>query len=81
MNKPARSIAFKKPTNISLPADLVKEAKHLGINVSQACEAGLFEKVRAARAEQWLDENRESLLAWNDWVRENGMTFDEYRQI
>lgn len=81
MYKPSRFTAAKKPTNVSLPADLVEEAKRLGINVSQACEGGLSEKVKKAVEAQWLEENRASLLAWNEWVRENGMLYDEYRQL
>ncbi len=80
MNKPARFSAPKKATNVSLPSDLVEEAKRLGVNLSQACETGLFDKVKKAREESWLTENRASLIAWNDWVSENGMLYDEYRQ-
>ncbi|WP_349023964.1 type II toxin-antitoxin system CcdA family antitoxin [Sphingorhabdus sp.] len=81
MISPSRFSTPKKPTNVSLPSDLVDEAKQLGINVSQACESGLADKVKTARAERWLEENRESLLAWNEWVSENGMLYDEYRQL
>jgi antitoxin CcdA len=81
MNRPARIEKPKKPTNVSLDVALVEEAKSLGINVSQACENGLSEKVREARESQWLEENRVSLLAWNDWVSEHGMLYEEYRQI
>jgi antitoxin CcdA len=37
----------------------------------------------AARSgkDNWLAENRASLLAWNEWVRQNGMPYDEYRQL
>jgi antitoxin CcdA len=81
MNNPARVPASKKPTNISLPSDLVAEAKRLGVNLSQACERGLSDKVQKTREEKWLEENRASLLAWNDWVEKNGMLYDEYRQL
>jgi antitoxin CcdA len=81
MNKPARFSAPKKATNVSLSSDLVDEAKKLGINLSQACEGGLSDRVKTAREAKWLEENRASLLAWNKWVEENGMPYDEYRQL
>src|SRR3546814_2997140 len=45
MNRPARfegprKASLKKPTNVSLSAALVEEAKTLGINVSEACQTG-----------------------------------------
>ncbi|MGL5838997.1 MAG: type II toxin-antitoxin system CcdA family antitoxin [Sphingorhabdus sp.] len=81
MNKPFRSAAPKKATNISLPADMVEDAKRLGINVSQACEAGLAKEVRKALGEEWKRENRAAIENWNKWIRENGMPYDEYRQF
>ena len=81
MNKPARFSAPKKATNVSLPGDLVEEAKRLGVNLSQACEMGLSEQVRKLRGEEWKRENREAIETWNKWIRENGMPYDEYRQF
>ncbi len=80
MNRPSQLTALKKPTNISLPTDLVEEAKRLGINLSQACETGLYEQVRKARGEVWKLENRAAIENWNKWISENGMPYDEYRQ-
>lgn len=81
MNKPSRFTAPKRPTNVSLPSDLVGEAKRLGINLSQACESGLSEQVRKALDEEWKRENRQSIESWNKWVAENGMPYDEYRHF
>jgi antitoxin CcdA len=81
MNKPSKFAAPRRATNVSLPSDMVEEAKRLGINVSQACEGGLSTQVKSAREAKWLEENRASLLAWNAWVEENGMPYDEYRQL
>ncbi|MBK6707761.1 MAG: type II toxin-antitoxin system CcdA family antitoxin [Sphingomonadales bacterium] len=81
MNKPSRFSAPKKPTNVSLPADMVEEAKRLGINVSQACEAGLSKEVRKALGEEWKRENKEAIESWNKWVAENGLPLAKYRQF
>ena len=63
----------RRATNVSLDAAFVAEAKELGINISQACERGLVETVREARAALWKQENREAMESWNDWVAENGL--------
>ena len=81
MNKPSRFNAPKRATNVSLPGDMVDEAKRLGINVSQACESGLQEQVRKALGEEWKRENRQAIEGWNKWVAENGMPYDEFRQF
>ena len=80
MNKPSRFTAPKRATNVSLPGDMVDEAKRLGINVSQACETGLQEQVRKALGEEWKRDNRQAIESWNKWVAENGMPYDELRQ-
>lgn len=79
MNKPSQFTAPRRPTNISLPSDMVDEAKRLSINVSQACETGLQEQVRKALGEEWKRENRQVIESWNKWIAENGMPYDEYR--
>ena len=81
MNKPSRFNAPKRATNVSLPGDMVDEAKRLGINVSQACESGLQEQVRKALGEEWKRDNRQAIESWNKWVAENGMPYDEFRQF
>lgn len=81
MNRPAKFPTAKRATNVSLSEDLVAEAKELGINVSQACEAGLARQVAETRAEQWKRENKAAIDSWNRYVRENGMPYDEFRQF
>jgi antitoxin CcdA len=61
---------------VSVSADLLREAKALGINLSRVLEKGLEEKVRAARRERWLAENREAIEEYNRHVSKHG-TFGE----
>jgi antitoxin CcdA len=81
MNRPAKMESPKRATNVSLASNMVEEAKDLGINVSEACQAGLAAALKKQREARWLEENRESLLSWNKWVEENGMPYDEYRHF
>lgn len=73
MHMNATSPPPRRATNVSLDHDYVTEAKALGINISQACERGLIETVKEARAAKWLEENREAIESWNAWVEENGL--------
>ncbi len=81
MNKPSRFTAQKRSTNVSLPSDLVDEAKRLGINLSQTCESALSDQVRKALGEEWKRENKGAIESWNEWVRKNGMPMAKYRQF
>ena len=78
---PNKVAPSKRATNVSLRADLIEEAKRLGINVSEACERGLADQVKKAREAKWLEENLPALEAWNEWVRENGIPYAEYRRV
>lgn len=71
----------RKATNLSIDSTLVEEARALDVNLSQAAEAGVREAVRAAKAEEWLRENKEALLASNEWVAKNGLPLAKYRMF
>lgn len=79
MNRPARFEGPKKATNVSLNAELVEEARLLGINVSEACQSGLAVEVKKAREAAWQDENRAAIEASNAYVREHGLPLAKYR--
>lgn len=81
MNASRKAVASKRPTNVSLNADLIAEARALDVNISEACERGLADQVKKAREAKWLEENLPALEAWNAWVRENGIPYAEYRQF
>ncbi len=81
MNRPSRFTAPKKATNISLPEDLVAEAKRLGINLSQACEESVESAVRRALGEEWKVENRAAMESSNEYVRKHGLPLAKYRMF
>ncbi|MGV4878769.1 type II toxin-antitoxin system CcdA family antitoxin, partial [Acetobacter indonesiensis] len=43
---------LRRPTNVTLPAQLLEEAKSLDLNISQACEQGLKSAIALVRAQQ-----------------------------
>ena len=68
-----------KPTNVSLDAALVEEAKALGVNISLASSRGLEQAVKQARSERWLEENMGALQSYNAYVEVNGLPLEKYR--
>jgi antitoxin CcdA len=70
---------LRRPTNVSLNEAHLAEARALGINVSQACERGLVQEIRAVRAERWREENRAALESYNQFVEERGLPLEKLR--
>lgn len=50
--------ALKKPTNLSVNQDLLRQAKALNINLSQALEQRLVDLIREAPRREWLQKNQ-----------------------
>ena len=71
----------RRATNVTLSPGLVSAAKQLGINVSEACETGLRERVAEARRQRWLEENREAIEAYNARIDREGPTLSAYRRF
>jgi antitoxin CcdA len=72
---------FRRPTNLSLDAELVEEARALDINISRACEEGLDRAVRTERRSRWIEENRAAMEASNDYVRQHGLPLAKHRMF
>ena len=81
MPRPAANQATRRATNITLPVDVLAEARALGLNVSQACEQGLKAEIAKSRAARWREENRDALTSSNDYVERHGLPLAEFRQF
>lgn len=73
--------APKKATNLSINADLLRQARELNINLSQALEQHLAEIVREARRQQWLAENKGAIDVYNQRIESQGVFSDGLRQF
>lgn len=73
--------APKKPANVSINSDLLQQAKHHRINLSQALETRLAELLREQKEQQWLQENREAVEAYNRRVVETSVFSDGMRRF
>lgn len=65
--------------NLSLRSDLVRRAKALGLNISEAVDAALEEVIRAAEREAWLRENEGVIADYNETVERRGVFSDDWR--
>ena len=73
--------APKKATNLSVNSELLKAAKDCGINLSATLERALVDQVKQARKQKWLEENRDSIAAYNSLVEESGVFSDGTRSF
>ena len=73
--------APKKPLNLSINSDLLKQAKALRLNLSQVFERQLIEVVRQAYRRQWLQENQAALKDYNRHIERNGVFSDKFRRF
>ena len=76
---PSTSGKAKRATNVTLSADVLAEAKALGLNISQVCDAALRERVRAERERRWREDNAGFIAAYNETVAAEGVPLDAWR--
>jgi antitoxin CcdA len=82
VSRPVRAApprARKAPTNLSLPVDLVRRAKAVGLNLSQVVERALAAAIREAEQARWLSENEQAIEQYNAFVERHGTFSDELR--
>ena len=69
----------RRATNISLPEDVYKDAKELGINFSQTCERALRQAVQAEKDRQWAIRHADFIEAYNKMVERDGLPLAQYQ--
>lgn len=62
----------RRPVNLTIREDILREAKELNLNTSKAAEYGIVQAINEARAHAWLEENKHALSAHNKRVEESG---------
>ena len=67
--------------NLTLSKDTVETAKELGLNLSQAAEAGIRAEISRVRAQQWLEEHQEAIEAYNERIEREGVPLAKYRMF
>lgn len=73
MNSPLKQESGKRrPVNLTIRDDVMKEAKGLNINASKAAEKGILEAIRKAREEEWIKNNKHTIQAHNTRIEKDG---------
>lgn len=75
------SQAPKKAANLSINSDLLNKARALDINLSAALEQALAQLLKQRQQEQWLQDNREAIAAYNQDVEKHGVFGDTLRSF
>jgi antitoxin CcdA len=73
--------APKVATNLSARADIVREAKELGLNLSEVFESAVADAVKRRRQELWLEENKDAIASYNARVERDGVFSDDWRKF
>ena len=66
----------RRPMNLTVPGELADAARALGVNASQAAEAGIAAAVRQAREGAWLEANRAAIDEHAVWLDRHGLPLD-----
>ena len=73
--------APKKPANLSINSDLLRQAKERNINLSQTLEQRLIELLVEEKRLQWQEENRQAIDEYNRRVALQRPARDEKRSL
>lgn len=68
----------RKSANLSLDAELIRESRELGLNLSRAAEDGIARAVKAEKERRWLEENAEAMAAYNATVDREGLPLEAF---
>lgn len=63
----------KKRTNVTLSADLLEQARELGINLSATFDIALKEAVRDKQRKRFMEENQQAIDSCNAFTQEAGL--------
>lgn len=63
----------RRPVNLTIREDILKDAKDLKLNTSKAAEYGIAQAIKEAREQAWLKENKAAIAAHNARIEENGV--------
>jgi antitoxin CcdA len=71
----------KRAVNVSVDAEILKVAKEMKLNLSQAFEETLRERTEEERIRRWREENREVIESYNAYIERNGVFGEEFLDL
>jgi antitoxin CcdA len=73
--------ATKKSVNLTANADLIACAKENKINLSETFEEAIVIKLRSIKQQQWLEQNKEGIDAYNERIDRDGIFASKFRSF
>jgi len=70
----------KRAVNVSVDADILKVAKEMKVNLSQALEETLRNLTKEERNRRFQEENREAIDSYNRFIEKHGIWGRKYRK-
>ncbi len=71
----------KRAVNVSIDAEILKVAKEMKINLSQAFEETLRERTKDERIRRWREENKDAIDSYNAYIERNGVFGEEFLDL
>lgn len=67
--------------NLSIDAEVTREARALGLNMSRLAEAAIVEAARVERNRRWREANGAELAAYGAEIERDGPALARYRSF
>ncbi len=74
-------VGAKRAVNLSFDAELLDEARSLGLNLSQSLECKLRDILRQEKERRWIEANRAALDDFDRYIDDNGVFGEEWRTL
>lgn len=69
----------KEAVSLSVDAELLGEARRLGVDLSETLEERLRRLVKTEQEEQWREQNRSAIASINAFIDEHGLLASRLR--
>jgi len=73
--------ARRKPVNLTINQDLLVSARKYKLNLSKILEESLLLELKARWQNDWLDENKKAISAYNKRIAKHGVLSDGIRRF
>ncbi|HNP35230.1 MAG TPA: type II toxin-antitoxin system CcdA family antitoxin [Woeseiaceae bacterium] len=73
--------ARRKAVNVTVSQDLLASARKHNLNLSKLLEESLITELKHRWQDQWLDDNKAAIDAYNERVAKHGVFSDGLRQF
>lgn len=73
--------ARRKPVNLTVNQDLLASARKYNLNLSRILEDSLITELKARWQNDWLDENKAAISAYNKRIAKHGVFSDGVRRF